>query len=105
MEIVNVVKVLVEQVKSGMLNIEDIDEVFFFKYLMIELIQDLELFIRMSGEIRLSNFMFWQVVYSEFVFIDVLWFDFKEDYFLKVVGEFQQWGWRFGGIQRMVEMK
>lgn len=97
-EIVNAAKALAEQVKSGTLNIEDIDEALFSKHLMTESIQDPELLIRTSGEIRLSNFMLWQVAYSEFVFTDVLWPDFKEDHFLKAVGEFQQRGRRFGGI-------
>ena len=53
--------------KSGTLNIEDIDEALFSGHLMTESIQDPELLIRTSGEIRLSNFMLWQVAYSEFV--------------------------------------
>lgn len=96
-EIVNAAKALAEQVKSGTLNIEDIDEALFSGHLMTESIQDPESAIRTSGEIRLSNFMLWQVAYSEFVFTDVLWPDFKEDHFLQAVGEFQQMGpevWR-----------
>ncbi|MCY7833742.1 undecaprenyl diphosphate synthase family protein, partial [Bacillus spizizenii] len=62
--------------KDGSLNIEDIDESLFSNYLMTESLQDPELLIRTSGEIRLSNFMLWQVAYSEFVFTDVLWPDF-----------------------------
>lgn len=75
-EIVNAAKALAEQVKSGTLNIEDIDEALFSGHLMTESIQDPELLIRTSGEIRLSNFMLWQVAYSEFVFTDVLWLEF-----------------------------
>lgn len=84
--------------KEGSLNVEDIDESLFSTYLMTESLQDPELLIRTSGEIRLSNFMLWQVAYSEFVFTDVLWPDFKEDHFLQALGEFQQRGRRFGGI-------
>ncbi|ADP32167.1 isoprenyl transferase [Bacillus atrophaeus] len=97
-EIVCAAKSLAEKVKDGSLNVEDIDESLFSDYLMTESLQDPELLIRTSGEIRLSNFMLWQVAYSEFVFTDVLWPDFKENDFLKALGEFQQRGRRFGGI-------
>ncbi|PJY98631.1 MULTISPECIES: isoprenyl transferase [Bacillus] len=97
-EIVTAAKTLAEKVKDGSLHIEDIDESLFANYLMTESLQDPELLIRTSGEIRLSNFMLWQVAYSEFVFTDVLWPDFKEDHFLKALGEYQQRGRRFGGI-------
>ncbi|MDZ5720305.1 isoprenyl transferase [Bacillus inaquosorum] len=97
-EIVTAAKALAEKVKEGSLDIEDIDESLFSNYLMTESLQDPELLIRTSGEIRLSNFMLWQVAYSEFVFTDVLWPDFKEDHFLQALGEYQQRGRRFGGI-------
>jgi undecaprenyl diphosphate synthase len=97
-EIVCAAKSLAEKVKDGSLNVEDIDESLFSDYLMTESLQDPELLIRTSGEIRLSNFMLWQVAYSEFVFTDVLWPDFNENDFLKALGEFQQRGRRFGGI-------
>ncbi len=60
-EIVTAAKTLAEKVKDGSLNIEDIDESLFSNYLMTESLQDPELLIRTSGEIRLSNFMLWQV--------------------------------------------
>ncbi|MCY8694581.1 isoprenyl transferase [Bacillus inaquosorum] len=97
-EIVTAAKALAEKVKEGSLDIEDIDESLFSNYLMTESLQDPELLIRTSGEIRLSNFMLWQVAYSEFVFTDVLWPDFKEDHFLQALAEYQQRGRRFGGI-------
>jgi len=55
------------------------------------------LLIRTSGELRLSNFMLWQLAYTEFYFTDMLWPDFTEDEFLTAVETFQARSRRFGG--------
>ncbi|BCE08370.1 hypothetical protein RSC2_00166 [Bacillus paralicheniformis] len=80
------------------MNTEEIDEKLFSDYLMTEALQDPDLLIRTSGEIRLSNFMLWQLAYSEFLFTDVLWPDFKDVHLLQAIGEYQRRGRRFGGI-------
>lgn len=80
------------------MNTEEIDEKLFSDYLMTETLQDPDLLIRTSGEIRLSNFMLWQLAYSEFLFTDVLWPDFKDVHLLQAIGEYQRRGRRFGGI-------
>ena len=59
---------------------------------------DVDLLIRTSGEMRLSNFMLWQVSYAEMWFTDKLWPDFKPEDFRRAVLDFQQRGRRFGGI-------
>ncbi|MEC0708187.1 isoprenyl transferase [Bacillus haynesii] len=97
-EIVRAAKRIAEEAKKGTLNIEEIDEKLFSDYLMTEALQDPDLLIRTSGEIRLSNFMLWQLAYSEFLFTDVLWPDFKEVHLLQAIGEYQRRGRRFGGI-------
>ncbi|KAA6452836.1 isoprenyl transferase [Bacillus swezeyi] len=97
-EIATAAKKIAEEAKNGALNIEEIDEKLFSDYLMTETLQDPDLLIRTSGEIRLSNFMLWQLAYSEFLFTDVLWPDFKEVHFLQAIGEYQRRGRRFGGI-------
>ncbi|MBU8786452.1 MULTISPECIES: isoprenyl transferase [Bacillus] len=97
-EIANAAKRIAEEAKKGTLDIEEIDEKLFSDYLMTESLQDPDLLIRTSGEIRLSNFMLWQLAYSEFLFTDVLWPDFKEVHFLQAIGEYQRRGRRFGGI-------
>ncbi|ASB89585.1 isoprenyl transferase [Bacillus sonorensis] len=97
-EIANAAKRIAEEAKKGNVNIEEIDEKLFSDYLMTETLQDPDLLIRTSGEIRLSNFMLWQLAYSEFLFTDVLWPDFKEVHFLQAIGEYQRRGRRFGGI-------
>ena len=61
-------------------------------------LKDPDLLIRTSGEIRLSNFMLWQLAYTEFWFTDVLWPDFTEQHLLQAIAEFQKRGRRFGGV-------
>lgn len=97
-EIVRAAKKIAEEAKKGTLNTEEIDEKLFSDYLMTETLQDPDLLIRTSGEIRLSNFMLWQLAYSEFLFTDVLWPDFKDVHLLQAIGEYQRRGRRFGGI-------
>ena len=97
-EIVRAAKKIAEEAKKGTLNTEEIDEKLFSDYLMTEALQDPDLLIRTSGEIRLSNFMLWQLAYSEFLFTDVLWPDFKDVHLLQAIGEYQRRGRRFGGI-------
>lgn len=82
-EIVRAAKKIAEEAKKGTLNTEEIDEKLFSDYLMTETLQDPDLLIRTSGEIRLSNFMLWQLAYSEFLFTDVLWPDFKDVHLLQ----------------------
>lgn len=77
-EIVNAVKEISYKVKTDELKIEDIDEVLISNSLYTKNIPDPDLMIRTSGEIRTSNFLPWQLVYSEFLFLDKLWPDFTE---------------------------
>lgn len=77
-EIVNAVKQIALRVKEGTLSVEDISEDVVSENLYTNGIPDPDLLIRTSGEIRLSGFLPWQSVYSEFLFIDKLWPDFSE---------------------------
>ena len=61
---------------------------------------DPDVFIRTSGEYRLSNFLLWQVAYSEMVFLDVLWPDFSREHLFEAVAEFQRRERRFGGLDQ-----
>ena len=76
-EIVNATKQIALDVKDGKINVEDINEEIFSKYLYTKNIPDPDLLIRTSGELRLSGFLPWQSVYSEFLFLDKLWPDFS----------------------------
>ena len=75
-EIIEAVKSVILDYKSGILNENEINEEVFSKHLMTNDLPDPDLLIRTSGEIRLSNFMLWQLAYTEFWFTDVLWPDF-----------------------------
>ncbi|MGM9924102.1 MAG: isoprenyl transferase [Bacillus sp. (in: firmicutes)] len=92
------VRKLAEDVKNGDLAIEDITEECFSSYLMTDGIPDPDLLIRTSGEIRLSNFMLWQLAYTEFWFTDVLWPDFTEKDFMEAVEVYQARSRRYGGL-------
>ncbi len=98
-EIIHGVKSIVRDVLDGSINIEDIDE----KQVSNRLytgeynIPDPELVIRTSGEIRISNFLLWQIAYSELVFTDVLWPDFDEKELKKCIKTYQNRDRRFGG--------
>ena len=95
-EIVQAVKNIAEKVKSGELDIEQIDEKCFSKYLNTNDMPDPELLIRTSGEERISNFLLWQLAYSEFYFTDKFWPDFgKEDLYSAIVS-YQNRERRFG---------
>ncbi|USK35722.1 isoprenyl transferase [Bacillus sp. F19] len=97
-EMIHAVKGIVQDAKKGDISSEDINEALFSQYLMTKDMRDPDLLIRTSGEIRLSNFMLWQLAYSEFVFTDVLWPDFSEEHLLAAINEYQHRGRRFGGL-------
>ncbi|MED3624231.1 isoprenyl transferase [Neobacillus thermocopriae] len=97
-EIIDAVKEVLIDYKSGIIDEKDLDEETFSSYLMTSDFSDPDLLIRTSGEIRLSNFMLWQLAYSEFWFTDVLWPDFREEHLLDAIESFQKRQRRFGGI-------
>ena len=83
-------------VKRGVLSQDAINEVNFEKYLTTHGIPDPELMIRTSGELRISNFLLWQLAYAELYFTDILWPDFgKEDFYTAII-DFQKRERRFG---------
>ncbi|MBM6618412.1 isoprenyl transferase [Bacillus suaedaesalsae] len=97
-EITQAVKYIIKDVQNGKLTEEGISEELLSEYLMTSSLQDPDLLIRTSGEHRLSNFMLWQLAYTEFWFTDVLWPDFSEEELIQAIGEFQMRGRRYGGI-------
>lgn len=97
-EILDAVKNVLTDSKSGKLEETELDEKVFSSYLMTSDFTDPDLLIRTSGEIRLSNFMLWQLAYSEFWFTEVLWPDFSEEHLLEAIETFQKRQRRFGGI-------
>ena len=92
-------------VKNGSLNPESITEEDFEKYLNTNGIPDPELMIRTSGELRISNFLLWQVAYAEFYFTETLWPDFGKDDFYNAIIDFQKRERRFGKTSEQVSEK
>lgn len=97
-EIVNASKNIFEDLKKNIIKLEDVDENLFEKYLYTSNIPDPDLVIRTSGEIRISNFLLWQIAYSELWFTDIYWPDFTGEHLKKAIFDYQNRGRRFGGI-------
>lgn len=97
-EIVRAVKQVAQQVQTGALQLEKVDQEAFSQYLYTAGQPDPDLIIRPSGEERLSNFLIWQAAYSEFVFMDILWPDFTPRDLENAIVEYQQRDRRFGGV-------
>lgn len=95
-EITEAAKKMAEKVKSGELNIEQIDEKCFSSFLYTNGMPDPELLIRTSGEERISNFLLWQLAYSEFYFTDKLWPDFGKEDLYEAIVDYQGRERRFG---------
>ncbi|MBT5187630.1 MAG: di-trans,poly-cis-decaprenylcistransferase, partial [Kordiimonadaceae bacterium] len=95
-EIVNAARNLALKVKDGSIDVEDIDESVFSKYLYTGEIPEPDLIIRTSGEQRLSNFMLWQAAYAEFVFQDTLWPDFTKVELCDAIDEYYKRDRRYG---------
>lgn len=87
---------IARQVKAGTLNPETIDENLFASFLSTASMPDPDLMIRTSGESRISNFMLWQSAYSEIIFTDTLWPDFRRNELYEAIREFQKRERRFG---------
>lgn len=83
-------------------SIENITEDIFEQYLTTKGMPDPELLIRTSGEQRISNFLLWQLAYTELYFTDVLWPDFGEEEFMKAIADYQQRERRFGKISEQL---
>ena len=98
-EIVEVVKKISRDCVEGKQDIEQINEDTVEKYLMTNGLPEIDLMVRTSGEIRISNFLLWQIAYSELVFTDVYWPDFDEKELEKVIIEYQSRNRRFGGLK------
>lgn len=95
-EIVEATKSLATEVKNGHVNIEDINDTEFEKHLTTKNYPDPELMIRTSGEHRISNYLLWQLAYTELYFTDVLWPDFRKEHLYKALIDFQNRERRFG---------
>lgn len=98
-EIAEATKQIAEKVKSGELKSKNIDEQTITDHLYLPDVPDPELMIRTSGELRLSNFLLWQLSYSEFYISDTYWPDFREEQFFHALEAFNGRDRRYGGVK------
>ncbi len=104
-EITNAVTIISKKVTSGEISIENINEELISDHLYTKEFPDPELLIRTSGEYRISNFLLWQITYSELYFTDTLWPDFSKEDFFNAVYNFQQRERRFGKTSEQLKNK
>ncbi|SFS78768.1 isoprenyl transferase [Paenibacillus sp. BC26] len=97
-EMIEAVRTIGQAVQDGKLTPDEIDESMMEANLLSAGVPDPDLLIRTSGELRLSNFMLWQLAYSEMWFTDVYWPEFTEEHFFEAVREYQRRGRRYGGL-------
>ncbi len=100
-EIVKVAKEIALKSFSGEIEPSEVNEELFNSKLLTQGIKDPELLIRTSGEKRISNFLLWQLAYSEIYISEILWPDFNEFEFLKAIIDYQSRSRRFGGIESL----
>ena len=101
-EIVEAAKKIALEVQKGTLNVEDINEKRFSSFLSTAGIPDPELLIRTSGEYRISNYLLWQLAYSELYFTQKLWPDFRREDLFEAIIDFQKRERRFGMISEQL---
>lgn len=97
-ELVEATRAIAEAVKEGKINAGDIDEKVISKYLKTSGIPDPELLIRTSGEMRISNFLLWQIAYTELYVTDTLWPDFRRENLYEAICAYQLRDRRFGKV-------
>ena len=98
-EILRAVKKIASNVKEGTLDVENIDETCISSYLDTNGIPDPDLMIRTSGELRLSNYLIWQLAYCEFYFTDVLWPDFTVEHLKEAILHYNGRDRRYGRVK------
>ena len=103
-EITQAVRSLVDAAAAGRLQADAVDEDLITRHLSTADIPDPDLLIRTSGEQRISNFLLWQLAYTEIVFLDVAWPDFDEQHFCEALAEFARRERRFGSSSTVVQV-
>ncbi len=95
-EIIQAVKEISSKIQAGNISLEDITEQLFSEHLYTGNMPDPDLILRTSGEVRVSNFLLWQLAYSELYFTDVYWPGFRRIDLLRAIRSYQQRNRRFG---------
>ncbi len=102
-EIIDAVKAIANSVRSGMMDIQEIDEELMSDFLYTAGMPDPDLLIRTSGEMRISNYLLWQTSYTELYIIDTLWPDFGREELFKAIVDYQKRERRFGKVSSNIE--
>ena len=103
LELVKATQAISEEVKAGTLRAEDITEDVISRHLWTSFMPDPELLIRTGGELRISNYLLWQIAYSELYFCDTYWPDFDEEALHKAILAYQGRQRRFGKTEAQIE--
>lgn len=101
-EIVQAAKKIAQDVEAGKVCSAEVNDKYFEQYLTTAAIPDPELLIRTSGEYRISNFLLWQIAYSELYFTDILWPDFRKEAFYEALLDYQTRERRFGKTSEQI---
>ncbi|SEN78974.1 isoprenyl transferase [Lihuaxuella thermophila] len=97
-EIVRAVRQIIDEVKKGNIDKDEVNEEVISRHLLTRGLPDPDLVIRTSGELRISNFLLWQLAYSELWFTDTLWPDFTPELFYQAIEDFQHRSRRYGAV-------
>ena len=97
-ELTNVIGTIANKVKNNIISQENIDENIINEHLYTRNLPNVDLLIRTGGEFRISNFLLWQIAYSELYFSDILWPDFRKEDFFNAITSYQKRERRFGKI-------
>ncbi len=104
-EILNAVRTIAQDIKTAKLDPTQITDSVFAEYLNTHHIPDPELVIRTSGEMRISNFLLWQLAYAELFFTDILWPDFRKENLYEALLDYQNRERRFGKTEEQIKVK
>ena len=101
-EIIRAVKKIIGHVQQGEMTTKQINEEVFSQYLFTSGLPDPDLLIRTSGELRISNFLLWQMAYTEIYVTDILWPDFNKNNLIDAIADYQKRERRYGLTQRQI---
>ena len=104
-ELLNATRKIATLVKEGKIKEEEIDEEMFSSFLTTKNMPEPDLLIRTSGELRISNFLLWQLAYTELYFTDTYWPNFRKESFYKAIIDFQTRERRFGKTSEQIQLK
>ncbi len=104
-EITKATREIAAEVKTGVIDVDDIDEKTLDSHMVTNFMPDPDLLIRTGGEIRISNYLLWQIAYSELYFCDTYWPDFDEEEFRKAIASYQSRQRRFGKTEEQAEVE